>query len=264
MALILQTKLAEVEPPSYLIEVLSRFTPKKEMNERRKIIIPTGTDPDEPLTTPHFDAEATLTARPVIPLSEQETFRMHYGDYAGQALQPFWKRPALLALIVLVAVGVGVAAGLAIGIYRNRKTAEVPVTAAQPAPVESASTGQVVEQAPTPPVRQSVPENSEKPAETPVEPKAEAAERTTRNEQKKEDEVAPPVVPVKKRDEPEKKGDDEAVNEKQAEKERRREERRERRRRQRDDEEAIDLPRGIERAQKEVNRIREIFEGRQP
>jgi hypothetical protein len=50
--------------------------------------------------------------------------------------------------------------------------------------------------------------------------------------------------------------------ERQAERVRRREERRERRRRQRQDD--IDIPRSIERGARETDRIREIFEGRQP
>lgn len=233
------------------------------MNERRKIIIQTGANPDEPLSSPHFDAEATLTARPVVPLSEQEAFQRQYGGYAGRAATPFWKRPALIALIVLSAIGIGVAAGLAIGIYKSRQNAQAPIVSAPPSTVENPKVVQTVEQpapTPLPPIpRVTVPE---KPVETPVEPKDE--ERAARNERKdKDEEVTPPVVRDKKRDKKTDDNDDQVLDERQAERERRRDERRERRRRQRE-EEAIDVPRGIERAGKEVNRIREIFEGRQP
>ncbi len=249
------------------------------MAERRKIIIQTGAAPDEPLPTPHFDAEATMTARPVVPLNDQEAHQAHYGNYAGRpAAKPFWKRPALLALIVLVAVGIGVAAGLAIGIYRNRNAAETPIATTPPPTVEDANAGQTVEQqpqpAPTEQTRAAVP--AEEPEETAAaEPKVEERERTARNERKDEDdddEARPPVAakqPVVREKKPVK--IDEYVIEdereaRQAEKEQRREERRaerrERRRRGREDE--MNLPRGIERGRREVDRIREIFEGRQP
>ncbi|HEX8847023.1 MAG TPA: hypothetical protein VF791_20435 [Pyrinomonadaceae bacterium] len=237
------------------------------MNERRRIIIPTGVDPNEPLRSPHFDAEATMTARPVIPLAEQQTSQIRHGDYAGHATRPFWKRHALLALIVLTAVGVGAAAGLVIGIYRNRSAAAttVPAASAPAAPVESVGSGPTVEPTPVPQPSASVPE---KPAETAAVEKDEELERTARNEKKRDEVTPPPPPPVvrdKKQEKAEKDDDaDEVLEERQAERERRREERRERRRRQRDDDEAIDVPRGIERAQREIDRIRDIFEGRQP
>jgi hypothetical protein len=243
------------------------------MAERKKIIIQTGANPDESLPTPHFDAEATLTARPVIPLSEQENFRMQHGVYAAGVEKPFWKRPALLALIVLVAVGVGVAAGLAIGIYKNRSAAQTPVASAPPSTtVENAKVDQpVVEQSVPAPTQQARADVPETPVETPAEPKAEERERTVRNdertaarnERKSDDnEVSPPIiVRDRKRDRRTDDDDDEALNDRQAERERRRDDRRERRRRGRD-EDAMDIPRQIERAGR--NRIREIFEGRQP
>lgn len=244
------------------------------MAEIKKIIIPTGTDPDESLPTPHFDAEATLTARPVIPLTEQEKFRMQGGGYGAVAQTPFWKRPALLALIVLVAVGVGVAAGLTIGIYRNRSAAQAPVTSEPPpTTVENAKVDQPVIEQPVPaPTRQARADVPETTVETPAEPKAEERERNERNDQrvpvrnerKRDDnDVAPPVVVRDKKRERKADDDDgEVFNDRQVEKDRRREERRERRRRGRDEEDAMDIPRQIERAGR--NRIREIFEGRQP
>jgi hypothetical protein len=261
---------------------------KKNMAERRKIVIQTGAEPDVPLPTPHFDAEATLTARPVVPLTDQEAQQISYGNYPGRvaAAKPFWKRPALLALIVLVAVGIGVAAGLTIGIYRNRQASESAVATEQPAvPAEEAQPNQAVvepQPAPTEEARVAIPEEPEETTAAVEDAKAddereEREERAAadRNERKDKDDdnnerrpnvVSPPVAREKKPvkiDEYVIENDREA---RQAEKEQRREERRaerrERRRRQRADE--INVPRGIERAGREVDRIREIFEGRQP
>ena len=245
------------------------------MAERRKIIIQTGADATEPLPTPHFDAEATMTARPVVPLTDQEAYQMPYGHYAGRAAaaKPFWKRPALMALIVLVAVGIGVAAGLTIGIYRNRQTAETPVATEQTSPAEDINAGQMVEEpqpAPAEQARTVVPEETEKTEEAPVEDSKDVErreERTTRNERKDDDDdveraprvVAPPAAGEKK---PVKVDEYEIEDEREARRAERRAERRERRRREREEE--ITIPRGIDRAGREVDRIREIFEGRQP
>jgi len=244
------------------------------MAERRKIIIETGARPGEPLPTPHFDAEATLTARPVVPLTDQEIYKKQFGGYIGRAAKPFWKRPALLALIVVFAVGIGVAAGLAIGIYRSRQTAETPVASIPSSTVQDASPDQQVVESPQPspltPARAAVPDEPEESEAPQAEPKDELRERTARNDDDEEvrppDEAKQPVIREKKSA----KTDDDDIEvereARQAEKEQRREERRaerrERRRRGREDE--INVPRGIERAGREVDRIREIFEGRQP
>jgi hypothetical protein len=250
------------------------------MAERRKIVIQTGAD--EPLPAPHFDAEATLTARPVVPLTDQEAQQIHYANYAGRAAaKPFWKRPALLALIVLFAVGIGVAAGLAIGIYRNRNTAEAPMATAPASTVEDTKAGQTVEQPqPTPTAEQAraaVPEESDErdeAEETPAESKTEERERTARHERNDGDDdegrspvaAKPPVVrekkPVKIDEYVIEDGREARRAEKEQMREERRAERRGRRRRGREDE--INIPRGINRAGREVDRIREIFEGRQP
>jgi type IV secretory pathway VirB10-like protein len=254
------------------------------MAERRKIIIETGAK-DAPLSTPHFDTEATLTARPVVPLSDQETYQTNYGAHAGHATKPFWKRPALLVPLVLVAIGIGVVAGLAIGIYRSRNAAQTPVATAPTPVAENTDLSQKTEPptppaapTPTPQERVTAPAKpEEEPAVAPKdEPKAEERERrTTRNERKDndDDEARQPVVaksPVVR----EKKSikvdeyiiEDGRAEDRQAEKEQRREERRaerrERRRRQREDD--INVPREIERGGRDVQRIREIFEGRQP
>jgi type IV secretory pathway VirB10-like protein len=253
------------------------------MAERRKIIIETGANADEPLPTPHFDVEATLTARPVVPLTDQENYQTPQGGYAGRAAaKPFWKRPAMLALIVFVAVGIGVAAGLTIGVYRNRQATNAPVAAAanEPSPtVEDANEGQIVEQpqpAPTEQTRAVIPDEPEEIAVDEKDEKdEEREERTARNERRDDDNdevrqpaavVKPPVAREKKPVKVDERSIEDEREARQAEKEQRREERRaerrERRRRGREDE--IYVPRGIERAGREVDRIREIFEGRRP
>jgi type IV secretory pathway VirB10-like protein len=264
------------------------------MAERRKIIIETGGS-EESLPAPHFDTEATLTARPVVPLSDQEIHQMSYGVQAGRsAAKPFWRRPALLALIVFVAVGIGVAAGLAIGVYRNRRTAEAPVTNAPTSTVENAEPMQTIEPPPAPtpiPAEQARAVVPDEPDVTPGEPetespavqpkveertKVEERERATvRNERKKDDdddearqpiEEKPAVIRGKKPVKVDEYIIEDGRGERRAEWEQRREERRaerrERRRRGREDE--GNIPRGMDRAGREVNRIREIFEGRQP
>lgn len=255
------------------------------MAERRKIIIETGAETGEPLPTPHFDTEATLTARPVVPLADQATYQTQYGDYAARAAKPFWKRPALLVPIILAAVGIGVAAGLAIGIYRNQSTAQPPVASAPTPAVENTDLSQTAEPLPAPvpdesQARSTVPEEeeTEETEEPTVEPKDEERERNaTRNERKADDdddEVRQPVVAAKPpavvREKKPIKVDEYSIEdrreERRAENERRRDERRaerrERRRRLREDE--ISIPRGVERGVREADRIREIFEGRQP
>jgi hypothetical protein len=248
------------------------------MAERRKIVIETGEGTSEPLPTPHSDAEATLTARPVVPLNDQEPHQMPYGDYAGRAPKPFWRRPALIVGIVLAAIGVGLAAGLAIGIYRNRNAAETPAANAPAATVENTNLSQTVEPTPQESVA-TVPDQPEEepvvePKEDAVEPKEEERERTTARSERRDDDddVSQPVVakPPVARDKKPIKIDEYTVEGERAEREARREQRREERRaerrerRRRRDDNEINLPRGIQRAGREVDRIREIFEGRQP
>ena len=237
----------------------------KEMAERRKIIIPTGANTDESLPAPHFDAEATLSARRVVPLSEQETEQLHYAHYAQPAaIKPFWRRPMIIALLVLVAASLGVAAGFAIGIYKNRNANSTVNAQPTENPTQIAQQPQLT---PTPQPRATV--SPAKTGETPAEMKGEERDdkdqdrkATVRNQPNdkddKSDEVTPPPPPTardKKRDDGN--SGDQVFDEKQAERQRRREERR----RQRDEDETLDVPHQIQRAR---DRIRDIFEGRQP
>ncbi|HEY0544402.1 MAG TPA: hypothetical protein VGC91_03315 [Pyrinomonadaceae bacterium] len=94
------------------------------MEERRKIVIPTGVDPEETLSRRYFDTEATLAARPVVPLSDAEA-----AQASASATKPARGRRWLLPAVIAAAVGVGVVAGLAISVYRYRQPtqAESPV-----------------------------------------------------------------------------------------------------------------------------------------
>lgn len=242
------------------------------MSERRKIVIQTGNDADDSLPTPHFDTEATLTARPVVPLAEGVAGQAYAsrGPRAGQS----WS-PLLLVLIVVGAVGLGVATGLGIGFYKNRQAAAPPVVSQSPAPTPDSSVVETVEppaQTPLPTpeqeeARASVPSVEEEPS---IRPKDEKPERAVKDEKGDRDEgrrATPPVVTEKRpaSDDGDEAFEDNADEVRRAEKQRRREERRERRRRERDLEQRAEFPRDVERAGREqINRIRDIFEGRQP
>lgn len=94
------------------------------MEERRKIIIPTGVDPEETLSQRYFDTEATLAARPVVPLSDADAAQAN-----APAVKPARARRWLLPAVIAGAGVIGIAAGLAIGVYRYRQQpqAESPV-----------------------------------------------------------------------------------------------------------------------------------------
>ncbi|MBD0324924.1 MAG: hypothetical protein ICV68_00750 [Pyrinomonadaceae bacterium] len=268
------------------------------MEQRRKIIIPTGADPEETLSTPHFDTEATLSARPVVPLAEpvalppedaysvQQQVGAAYPPAPPTASSP-WKRSTLI-LIILAAVGLGIASGLAIGLYQSRTTkASAPVVAQPSASDETQQAARQPEpQLEQPPVvnEPETPQPEEEvqipPAPPVEEPESEPADDAVDNdddkqssrENRKRDETrsTPPVdrdkpavydPDVIERDERE-----ERRARREERRERRREERREERRRQREqnEDDPLDVPRNIERARQEINRIRDIFEGRQP
>jgi hypothetical protein len=253
---------------------------KVSMEQKRKIIIPVGGDPPSAIPAPHFDAEATLSAQPVVPLKEPAA-PSPYNDYLKQrnarAAAAPWKRSTLI-LIVLAAIGVGVASGLAIGFYESRGKANAPA-AAQPAASESqqAATQPRIEPTQSQPAKQTEPEPEAQLPAAPPEPEAQkdssdetqsAAENQKEDREKNrqsardnpkqtEERVPPPVV----RDDP---ASDPVADEREARRERR-ERRREERRRQREDDnlDPLNVPRNIKRARQEINRIRDIFEGPQ-
>lgn len=266
------------------------------MEQRRKIIIPTGGDPDETLATPHFDAEATLSARPVVPLAEpvSPTPEMAYAtaspgaNYARRApvaASSPWKRSTLI-LIILTAVSVGVASGLAIGFYQTRTKAPAAAAVAQPdaseqqqatvqpAPAQSTRVQEpVVEpqagaQIPDAPAEKETKESVATKKSSATDAQPDDKQTPARSQPKRDEERATPAVVRERRVDDD---DDEYVvrderDDRRDRRERRREERREGRRHGRDDDsyEPLNVPRRAERVRQDINRIRDIFEGRQP
>jgi hypothetical protein len=252
--------MVETEP---LIE--KRIT---KMEEKRRIVIPIGEEPE----TPHFDAEETLaSARPVIPLASgkaQESKQV-------VATAPVYKRFPFLALLVIVAVSIGMAAGLGIARYRYQQRTSSPV-AAQPA------------QAPAPnDARTATTQTPKENGQTPHLPEVKVEEKTTGDEART-DESAKASTPEKttaassestdaSRDKStgDKQTEDNAKTTQPATREKKRTsdddeesddapraQRRDRRQRNKDDDDIFNVPRRVERTSEQINRIREIFEGR--
>ena len=253
------------------------------MEQRRKIIIPVGGDPQATIPAPHFDAEATLSAQPVVPLKEQAE-PPSYNDYMRQRsagnsrAASQWKRSTLI-LIVLAAIGIGVASGLAIGFYESRGRADASVVAPpaasevqqattqpRPEPTQSQRAKQPEQeteaQVPAAPPEQEAKKNSSDEIQSADENQKEGREKNkqvARDNPKQPEERVPPAV------ERDRSADDPVADERDERRERR-ERRREERRRQREDDtiDPLNVPRNIKRAGQEINRIRDIFEGRQP
>ncbi len=185
------------------------------MEERRRIIIPTSVEPQTQLPAPHFDEEATLLARPVVPLTE--------------AKQSPSRTKLLLALVVFAALLVGAAGALAFDYFRNhaRQNAQVsaePVTVHAPQATE--------------PAAQPTKVSDREATAAPAKPKPSPAERAD-NDNGSWAQVGPAERTTAKKSKTE-------------------------RRRKNDNQyEPEEVQRQIERAGRELNRIREIFEGRQ-
>jgi hypothetical protein len=230
---------------------------RKKMAERRKIIVPVGSKPE----TPHFDAEETLlSARPVVPITTAAPV-----DNFERAHAPFYKRNGFLVLVVMAAIGIGLAAGL--GIARLR-TQPAPVAAqpVEPAPVETRTA-----------TVQPAKDNQQVPAlpEVKTEERVAIKDEATESQAKANAPEAPVKVPAKER-ETSADRDDEAKTSTPSTREKKRTsddeesdevttpraQKRERRERRRNDE-TVDIPRSMQRASEQINRIREIFEGRQ-
>lgn len=267
------------------------------MEQRRKIIVPTGAEAEESLSTPHFDAEATLLARPVVPLSEpvEPPQDVYASSNTGAAYTPRaataspWKRSTLI-LIILAAVGVGIVSGLAIGLYQSRRKApaapvvamptasEPEQAAAQPQtePVQSVRVNQPEEQEPETKEEARIPtaasdeEKSDKEIKKDSDDESRGDDKQVARENRRRDEErVPPSAPVVPDNSP---ADYSVMDEREERierRERRREERREarraeRRRQREEDDGPSNFPRNVQRARQEINRIRDIFEGSQP
>ena len=238
------------------------------MEERRKIIIPVAAKPE----TPHFDAEETLlSARPVVPLSHASAAQ-NFNHAHTIKRAPFYRRNGFLMLVVTAAIGIGLAAGLGIARYRYTSSAPVVARPAQPSAPSDTRTATVQ------------PANDNQQAQTPVAlPEVKTGEDATVDENANGDKAQASVpesttkVSSKAPDNSTDKDDDEG-NAQTTTRDRKRtgddddesdnantsprSQRRERRVRNRDDG-TVDIPRTVERAGEQINRIREIFEGRQ-
>lgn len=247
------------------------------MEHSQKIVIPTTVTPEEDLPTPHFDAQAELTAQPVVPLREVS---------ARNALAALSRSStAFLVLIIIAAVSVGVAGGLLISLYQSTRRSEVPV-ASQPSPAGTMAVDP--EPAPSPaeqisrmepptvtaaiktdePVEPPVPVQPRGTAETKKasDPSAREKESKDRNKELKDNTRGAP--PPAAREKPQQKPREIAreVNDREQKREERAERRRQQRERRVEEETGDDAPRQSESAGREINRIRQIFEGiqRQP
>lgn len=253
------------------------------MKDKNKIIIPTGHEPEESLETPHFDAEETLlAARPVVPLTEEAREAAQNARAEEFAARPLSRRIPILALIIIAAVSVGLASGLAIGLYQGRQKTAAPVATERSSTTKTAVDTQFkqkadaettkpqlpsvqtvadTEQKPTGPTALSQPEGDPMAAEatkTPATPEAsdkQQPEQKAAPDKKSVDEKqAPPPAPARKKPQGVRADDDGGSGKKLKLP----------RRRPAVEQEPDDVPRTVERANQELNRIREIFEGPRP
>ncbi len=237
------------------------------MEERHKIIIPTGADPDAALSQPFFNTEATRAARPVVPLPETDAPH----NQAASTSAPRARRWAILAPLITAAVGIGVAAGLAISSYQRRQQPQQAETsvAVRPVAVKAPTT---LPWTHTPEeiladeeMLASAPETGEAQGQTPEQTPVETRVREEADRDKERREARDEKRAEKQEDRHDRRQDeDDRANEaRDDDRDRRRqgrEQRRGRRNSQRDDDE--DLPQDpIRRTRDEVHRIREIFEG---
>lgn len=255
------------------------------MEDKDKIIISTGHEPEEELETPHFDAEETLlAARPVVPLTDEAIEASQHKARTGFAAQTPARRIPILALVIIAAVSVGLAGGLAIGLYQGRQQQQKTTPAAaqpssatttidtrlqkpaeetdktqspsvqtvadvnkttEPVVVSQSESGQIV-------VPEEVPETRANPRVSDV-PKSERQAAPDRKDDERPATLPLPAATRRKAKE-ERAADDDGDKKQKSARRRRVFER------DRDD----DAPRRVERAGQELNRIRDIFEGARP
>jgi hypothetical protein len=233
------------------------------MEERRKIIIPTGADPDATLAKPFFNTEATRAARPVVPLPETEVAPAQPAAAVATAPTAPTKRWMILLPLVIAAIGIGVAAGFAISSYQRRNAAAETSVAVRPVASKSPTTlpwtytpeeeELIVEDDAIASADETADETAQPPQTVPEDNPA----RVANDDREKERREARQERAEDKRDKEQEARDDRAAEREQRRQER--EQRRGRRNRQNDDD---DLPQDpIRRTRDEVHRIREIFEG---
>jgi hypothetical protein len=261
------------------------------MAERRKILIPTGADDTGSIETPHFDTEAARSARPVVPLSAQSgdlgplPQSVHYTQSEPVRRAKF--SPWLLGLVILAAMSAGAAGALALDYYRNHKHGETQA-AIQPsdAAVATDTSGTRPTENPLQENRQidSPASSNAKKVEASPSPAHETSTAVaTVSTEKSPEPAARPKSPAASQPQPEhparedRRQDERPPDAREARRERQREvtseegpddpdSRRPGRRRHGRDIEVRpeDVPPQVKRANQELHRIREIFEGTRP
>ncbi|MEA2174973.1 MAG: hypothetical protein QOD00_2565 [Blastocatellia bacterium] len=262
------------------------------MAERRKILIPTGAEDTDSLETPHFDTEATRSARPVVPLSAESgdlgplPQSVHYTQ--SEPVRRAKISPWLLGLVILAAMSAGAAGALALDYYRNHKHEETQA-AIQPsdAAVAADTSGTRPTENPLQENRQiespALPasSNAKKAAASPSPAHEASPAAATVSTEKSPEPAARPKSPAATQPEhparEERRQDERQPDTREARRERQREVTSEegpddpdprrpgRRRHGRDIEvRPEDVPPQVKRANQELHRIREIFEGTRP
>jgi cytoskeletal protein RodZ len=235
------------------------------MEQRNKIIIPTGVEPEEAPEAPHFDAEETLlAARPVVPLSQDDIESSHYAR-AQRMDTPLARRFPLLAMVIIAAVCAGAAGGLAVALYQSRQATQAQVAAQPPSktavdtrftqkPAEETSQTQLPSVQPVPDTDKTTDEQTASSRSTDSKTDVETTKRPAMRDEEADKKQASPPLAARKKPQDERVMDE--IEQKKPKPPKRR---------ARHEEDMGDnFPRQIERANQELNRIREIFEGTQP
>ncbi len=255
------------------------------------------------LATPRFDAEATVTAQPVVPIARRAA------DHANAAMGRVVslsnrRRSLLLGMFVVSALFVGVAGGFGLALYRDRQTADASSSANLSAPPETIASQSDVKDTPaaitqTTGARRDETQSQRTTTEAPVVPARDSRERAETNDTAKEtsrDSSAATTTRRKKTDDTDnrtspsdnrnsrtaKASAEENRSRVKDERESRREERREEKRSRQEERASRREVRAIDRVgdvlsnrprrasqrnapePRRVDRIRDIFEGRQP
>lgn len=238
------------------------------MEPKRKIVISLGGASEEAapardydggatVRAPLFDEEATMGARPVVPLTEAST---------ATSARHF----PLLALVIILAIGAGVAGGFVIGVYKSRQNATTATSSSTTATATTASTDATA-QKPAEPLTTIASGKSSEPqsARTTTEADNAPTERTVRDSKPPKDDDDQLILPVEIRERVRERREakrerDDKIRDDVDERVSRRQKREQRRRARQNDERDADLDQQIERAGRDINRIRDIFEGQRP
>ncbi|MFN2453401.1 MAG: hypothetical protein ABR577_04205 [Pyrinomonadaceae bacterium] len=251
------------------------------MELKEKIVVPTAAEPDESLSLPHFDDEATvLAARPVVPLTAGGESGSAFGLASQNLNGLFARRVPVLALIVVAAIAIGVVGGLALSLRRNNQSAQkiTNPAAATVASGQGSTNVSPVSEAPhssvplvSAPSANEALATPEQSAQTPPrsETRTVVAKRSENKDSAEPTPVPPVTLPVVLKREKEHSHDEreDKANHKDDERAQKRAERAERR--HSSDDQTKDAPpvirqQQVEQAVQQINRIKEIFEGQKP